>query len=230
MSNIFYNYIYLDPRKPGQYSYEGLNFSLLFEPFYVGRGIKNRLYNHLQPSSLSKNSHNSIKINKINSILKEGYNLKEYVFKLDNNLTLKHSKEIEIGYIWLIGRYHNNTGSLTNFRLYEDSIKDNTKIYGSPKEKHPLYGKGHTQESKNKISANHANCSGLNNGRAKHYIFINKEGVKFNISGNFNKFCIDNNIGIHSAQVYVNKGKIISYRNRSDSNKQSLLGWEIIEL
>jgi hypothetical protein len=37
---IFYNYIYLDPRKPGRYTFKNLNFSLLFEPFYVGKGKK----------------------------------------------------------------------------------------------------------------------------------------------------------------------------------------------
>ena len=36
-SNLFYNYIYLDPRKPGKYSYNNLPFSLLYKPYYVGK-------------------------------------------------------------------------------------------------------------------------------------------------------------------------------------------------
>lgn len=51
----YYNYMYLDPRKRGNYSYEGLNFSLLYEPFYVGKGEGYRKFKHLQKSSLDKN-------------------------------------------------------------------------------------------------------------------------------------------------------------------------------
>ena len=39
---MHYVYAYLDPRKPGKYSYKGLNVSFLYEPFYIGKG-KNRL-------------------------------------------------------------------------------------------------------------------------------------------------------------------------------------------
>ena len=38
MKNIHYTYIYLDPRKPGKFSYPNLKMSFLYEPFYVGKG------------------------------------------------------------------------------------------------------------------------------------------------------------------------------------------------
>lgn len=41
-----YVYIYLDPRKQGNYKYE--NYFFDYEPFYVGKGCKNRLYAHLK--------------------------------------------------------------------------------------------------------------------------------------------------------------------------------------
>ena len=36
--DIYYNYVYLDPRKPGRYIYDDINVSFLYEPYYVGKG------------------------------------------------------------------------------------------------------------------------------------------------------------------------------------------------
>ena len=52
----FYVYIYLDPRKPGKYTYEDLCF--LYEPFYIGKGKNNRIDGHLYESyNYNINSH-----------------------------------------------------------------------------------------------------------------------------------------------------------------------------
>ena len=34
--NIFYNYVYLDPRKSGDYNYDNLYFN--YKPIYIGKG------------------------------------------------------------------------------------------------------------------------------------------------------------------------------------------------
>lgn len=34
----YYTYVYLDPRRPGNYEYG--NFLFAYEPFYVGKGTK----------------------------------------------------------------------------------------------------------------------------------------------------------------------------------------------
>jgi hypothetical protein len=44
--NNFYTYIYLDPRKPGNFKYGKYEFN--YEPFYVGKGYNERCYIHLK--------------------------------------------------------------------------------------------------------------------------------------------------------------------------------------
>lgn len=60
----YYVYIYLDPRKPGKYVYEDLEFD--FEPFYVGKGNGNRMFSHL--NNQYKNSYKYNKINRIKEL------------------------------------------------------------------------------------------------------------------------------------------------------------------
>ena len=40
--NEFYVYCYMDPRKPGKYTYDGLDICFLYEPFYIGSGKNNK--------------------------------------------------------------------------------------------------------------------------------------------------------------------------------------------
>ena len=47
----FYVYIYLDPRKPGSFMYNNLEFN--FEPFYVGKGTKNRAHSGIRDKKKS---------------------------------------------------------------------------------------------------------------------------------------------------------------------------------
>ena len=111
MTNNYYNYIYLDPRKPGRYSYNGLNFSLLYEPFYVGKGTRYRFSDHLKPSSLKSKSY---KNHKIKAILKENYKMHDFIICFNRNITNKESLNNEITIIQIIGRYDLKTGPLCN--------------------------------------------------------------------------------------------------------------------
>ncbi len=63
----FYVYVFLDPRKPGSYTWNGLVFDC--QPFYVGKGRGRRWKRHFTQKELAKNNPKS---NKIQSIRRTG--------------------------------------------------------------------------------------------------------------------------------------------------------------
>lgn len=85
--NYYYVYIYLDPRKPGKYKY--VDYCFLCEPFYIGKGkkerfkdIKNRNYLLLIKENEYRNAHQ-----KLNCICPNGhkYEVPWNQFKLGKN-------------------------------------------------------------------------------------------------------------------------------------------------
>lgn len=111
--NEFYVYIYLDTRKHGKYQYGEYCFD--YEPFYVGKGIKERCLDHIKEAKdyLERNIkiYNKYKIGKINKIIKEtGKN--PIIIKVKENLLEQESFELESLLIKMIGI--KGIGSLTN--------------------------------------------------------------------------------------------------------------------
>jgi len=163
---MFYNYIYLDPRKPGKYSYESMCF--LFEPLYVGKGTSDRCFFHLK--NLSRIS-NPILRDKLN-FLKKQFDMKDFIvqFNFTNDETESYINESNL--ISEIGSKHIDEikdGPLVNICLDNrpPSLKGKTyqEIYGDDYEEQIekrrkiqlerggyFGGKKHTQESKDKIS------------------------------------------------------------------------------
>jgi len=137
IQNKFYVYVYLDPRKPGKYKYGEYEFD--FEPFYVGKGTGRRIRNHFKPSVIKDGTYKSCLFKKI---FREG--LEPIGTKLIEKLSDEQSKEIEVDLIKTIGRRKLKNGPLTNLTDGGD---------GSINFKH-------TEESKQKIKNNHADCSG----------------------------------------------------------------------
>ena len=112
--NIYYVYVYLDTRKPGEYIYGKYKFN--YEPIYVGKGKGSRMIRHLKGDR-----HNIIKINKINKIVKEGFEPK--IIKIVKNVSNDIALNVETELIELIGRYCKGEGPLTNVKPGgEDSI------------------------------------------------------------------------------------------------------------
>lgn len=102
----YYVYIYLDPRKPGNFNYEKYHFD--FEPFYVGKGKGKRAWDHLKKNPQKKNK----RYYKIQKILREGYVLNPIL--IIENISDKEACLKEIELISLIGREDLKLGPLIN--------------------------------------------------------------------------------------------------------------------
>ena len=107
MENEYYVYVYLDPRKVGDFKYGEFEFG--FEPFYVGKGKEYRYKRHLSESQLNDKSHKS-------NLIKKLINLGEYpdILIVKNYLSENEALELEKELIRIIGRYDEKTGPLTN--------------------------------------------------------------------------------------------------------------------
>lgn len=106
---MFYIYVYLDPRKKGEYNYENNYFE--YEPFYIGKGKNRRYYQHINDSY--RDHINNPKINKIRKIREEtGRNpiIHKIIEGLEESEAFNKEKEL----ILLIGRKNIETGPLLN--------------------------------------------------------------------------------------------------------------------
>ena len=105
---MFYNYAYLDPRKPSKFTYPGLHISFLYEPYYIGKGKNNRYKHHI--SDFLKDSY---KTNKIKRISVE-YNPLDFVILFnhtpDENLCFRTEEYT----CRCVGIYANHAVPLTN--------------------------------------------------------------------------------------------------------------------
>lgn len=116
----YYTYILFDVRKKGKYIYNDLCF--LYEPFYIGKGIRNRVYTHNYPSS-KRTDKNSNKQEIISDILKtHPYSEITYIYK--NKLTEKEALVLEEELIKSIGRLDLNEGVLTNLTDGNDGVSN----------------------------------------------------------------------------------------------------------
>jgi len=167
--NIFYIYVYLDPRKPGIYKYDSYKFD--YEPFYVGKG-KNERWKDI--------SHRSKYFKRIiNKIKKSGS--EPIIIKLEENLNEEKSFISELKLIEIIGRKDLKRGPLLNFTnggegsngyIHSEEWKTerskrmtgkNNPIYKKYGDKNPFFGKHHSEYTKNQMSKNHAYFKGENN-------------------------------------------------------------------
>jgi len=125
---MYYTYVYLDPRKSGEYKYAEISFT--YEPIYIGKGRDNRLTRHLYENSKSSNIH----LKRILRLLKfEG--LQPIYMKLSTHEIEEESLLQEIKWIKMIGRQNLKTGPLVNFTNGGEGIS----------------GYKHTTEAKQKI-------------------------------------------------------------------------------
>lgn len=147
----FYVYAYLNPLKPCKLSFD--DFSLLYEPFYIGKGNSDRDVSHLKNYRLNKKTYLSNKINKIKS-----NGIEPFVIRLCENLPENSAFEIEKNLITIIGRVNNKTGTLVNITDGGEGVsglkhtEESRKKMSNKGDKHPNWNKHLSVETREKIS------------------------------------------------------------------------------
>lgn len=164
-NNIYFFYCFLDTRKPGNYTYNGITFD--YEPIYVGKGKGNRPQRHMM---LYKN-YNTRFYSKLQSIIDSG-NEPQFIV-LNNNLSEEESFLQEVYFIALIGRKENG-GPLTNLSdggegqsgyKFSDEVKSKMSIDRSG-EGNGMFGKKHSDETKMKISLSKQGVESFKKGKS----------------------------------------------------------------
>lgn len=121
---FYYVYVYLDPRKPGIYTYGEYTFT--HEPFYVGMGVKSRIYEHMRGTKRAKK--NADRYNRIEEIKAEG--LSPITLKPHHTLTKDQARYYERVLIDVIGRAKLG-GPLTNVAFGGEGGSSNAKSLDS---------------------------------------------------------------------------------------------------
>lgn len=241
--NNFYVYIFLDPRKDGEFSYGEHKFK--YEPFYVGKGKNNRCKNHLREWSLKDKT---LKNNKIKSLLKLG--LKPIIIKLFLNLSEVDSFDKEKEMIKKIGRLDLNTGPLLNMtdggegnsgviltqetktKISEKlkSLKlirsEETKLKISNANKNRVYDDKYLEQMKE-------NRKGPKLTHRKKYILIDPKQTIFEFLGKEElvKFIHEHELSERKILTSINKGVITINEVRITKNSDNIktkncIGWE----
>jgi len=152
MSQDFYVYALLDPRKQGDYVYGEYRFN--YEPFYIGKGKGDRCFQHFRYYRLKKNSPTCNKIKKIKAA---GTN--PIAIKIKENLSEEVAFELEKKLIGTIGRKDLDMGVLTNITnggdgpsgvVISEERKQKLRELNIG-EKNYMFGKHHSEETKRKI-------------------------------------------------------------------------------
>jgi hypothetical protein len=108
MEKKYYVYVYLDPRKRGEFIYDNYHFD--YEPFYVGKGTGDRYLKHL--CETSGTTCNIFKYRIVRKIYND--DSEPIILKIKEKLTSDEAYLLESSLIKLIGRRCDNTGCLTN--------------------------------------------------------------------------------------------------------------------
>lgn len=249
----YYVYVYLDPRKEGEFFYGNYRFN--YEPIYIGKGTRNRVNQHL--INIEKNK-KSLFYNKLRKILNDG--LEPIRYKLIESLTEQESLEYEKKLISLIGRIDIETGTLCNMteggevgykRTDEAKKKLSEAKLGV---KNPMYKKTTTlkqketvrnlhknglikltDEGRRKLIENGKKRKGIKNSiirsDIKNYLLISPNKNKYIVSGakKLQDFCKNNKLQYHTLKNNLNVIITQEHIIGNKINAKNTIGWKIIK-
>lgn len=219
--NDSYLYILFNLNKPGEYIFNGYKFN--FEPFYVGSGTYNRIFDYNKENMINKSSF-SEKYNLIRDLYKT-YNLEDFVYIFKVSKDKEEIDKLEMEFISGIGRKVDNTGPLLNI-LDGDIFSNNeiSKKYNESrntpefldhlstciKEKQWTGEKGDVRRKEHSKKFKEINPS------RKHYFLRCKNG-NFYIFGSLRQWCKDNNFSLNILRTYENTGIIVKKFEKDNS-------------
>jgi len=125
MTNEYYVYIYLDPRKPGNYIFNNLNFN--YEPFYVGKGKGIRILKGLDDPN--NNISKKLKIQQIRE-----FGLEPIIMKIHDELSENFAFELEkqviekIGKRNLVNKSKGSTSYKKKLNLFRAKVDNNIVV------------------------------------------------------------------------------------------------------
>jgi len=177
----------------------------------------------------------SVKSKKFKKIYDEEQKLNKHLFKTEILFSFSTRKEALEKELEL--QVENNVVKSENY--FNEALASVNGCFGrdTSGELHPLYGIGHTDETRKKISKNHADISGEKNPKSKLIFIFNKNGEKvFETNGNFKSFCKSHKLPFeklkHSYQrngekLYVNIKE--KYRHTIKPENLQYEGWFALE-
>lgn len=151
MFSDYYTYVYLDPRKPGDFTYDKFHFD--YEPFYVGKGRQDRKFVHLweakAPKSWNGCHPNKYKRSKIRKILKAG--LEPIIYLAGEALEEETALFLEVELVKVIGRKIDG-GPLTNIAPGGEAGATDWKNPAKGKTFEQAFGEEKAKEARRKMS------------------------------------------------------------------------------
>lgn len=157
--------------------------------------------------------------------------LNNCITKVKNN---KHYKFIKEAHLRIVKRNENPSQFMSIEQRKARAVKtaNTIKKFGLLSGKnHPLYNKGHTENTKQKISLNHADVSGANNGRAKQWKIVDPNGTPHIINGTLKTFCNDHNLSINVLKSNINSVVTnVRVGGKSTSTTFNTIGWSLFEI
>jgi hypothetical protein len=182
--NNFCVYVFLNPSKPGEYTYGEYTFE--FEPIYVGKGRSSRPKNHLYKFKNGK----TYFYKKLSSLIGSGHEPMWII--VNNNLTEREAFDEEVKLIKLIGR-KNSGGVLSNLTDggegqtgYNHREESKIKISNSLKNNKDWLDKMKSKEHRDKLSKSLMGHEG--HGKGNHRTQEVKDKIRLSVLGDKNHF------------------------------------------
>lgn len=226
-----YTYVILDPTKPDKYQYPGLKMCFLFEPFYVGKGQDDRIFEHIRDAK-RKNGKNKRKRKRIKEILSV---VSEEVFRTFHIKYKEHVSEpiamkLETKIITNVGRIiENNKGPLTNIMIKGWKMPSEIAKAASLKASATKKRRGSAKSGAKKGVATRkrrgtatGGASGTRNSQARKFLIIEPNGIKHIVHGGVIPWIKEHNLSISLFTRWLNKGPITKVYIKKCEH---MLGW-----